>query len=133
MQATQAFRQRRYREAAAGYEQCVARSPGSPRSISISARLRELSGDLPGAIGAYLDAFRLNPKDGRLALFAGAALEAAGRRDAAATLFSLGDDIDPAVRRAKDRADLDPEIRRRSAVADSRDPRTFHAAARQLD
>ena len=118
LQATQAFRQRRYREAAAGYEQCVARSPASPAFHFNLGTARELSGDLPGAIDAYLDAFRLNPKDGRLALFAGAALEAAGRRDAAVTLFSLGDDIDPAVRRAKDRADLDPEIRRRSAVAD---------------
>ena len=116
--ATQAFRKGHYREAATGYERCVALSPASPAFHFNLGTARELFGDLPGAIDAYLDAFRLNPKDGRLALFAGAALEAAGRRDAAATLFSLGDDIDPAVRRAKDRADLDPEIRRRSAVAD---------------
>jgi len=118
LQATQAFRQRRYREAAAGYERCVVLSPASPAFHFNLGTARELSGDLPGAIAAYLDAFRLNPKDGRLALFAGAALEAAGRREAAATLFSLGDDVDPAVRRARDRADFDPEIRRRSAVAD---------------
>ena len=119
LQATQAFRQRRYREAAAGYERCVALSPVSPAFHFNLGTARELSGDLPGAIGAYLDAFRLNPKDGRLALFAGAALEAAGRREEAAILFSLGDDVDPAVRRAKDRADFDLEIRRRSAVADN--------------
>jgi len=118
LQATQAFREGRYREAAAGYERCVALSPASPAFHFNLGTARELSGDLQGAIGAYLDAFRMNPKDARLALFAGAALEAAGRRDAAATLFSLGDDLDPAVRRAKDRADIDPEVRRRSAVAD---------------
>jgi Aspartyl/Asparaginyl beta-hydroxylase/Tetratricopeptide repeat len=118
LQATQAFRQRRYREAAAGYERCVALSPGSPAFQFNLGTARELAGDLAGAVNAYLAAYRLNPKDARLALFAGAALEASGRREAAATLFSLGDDIDPAVRRAKDRADLDPEVRRRSAVAD---------------
>lgn len=132
LQATQAFRQRRYREAAAGYEQCIARSPASPAFHFNLGTARELSGDLPGAIGAYLDAFRLNPKDGRLALFAGAALEAAGRHEEAVTLYSLGDDLDPAVRRAKDRADFDPEIRRRSAVADHAIREHFtrlHAAA----
>lgn len=33
-------------------------------------------------------------------------------------LFSFGDDVDPATRAAKDNAALDPEIRRRSAIAD---------------
>jgi tetratricopeptide (TPR) repeat protein len=117
-EATRAFRERRYRDAAAGYERCIALNPAAPAFHFNLGTARELAGELPGAIAAYLAAFRLNPKDGRLALFAGAALEAAGRREDAATLFSLGDDVDPAVRRAKDRADLDPEIRRRSAIAD---------------
>jgi aspartyl/asparaginyl beta-hydroxylase (cupin superfamily) len=116
--ATRAFRERRFRDAAAGYERCIALNPGAPAFHFNLGTARELAGDLPGAIAAYLAAYRLSPRDGRLALFAGAALEAAGRREDAATLFSLGDDVDPAVRRAKDRADLDPEIRRRSAVAD---------------
>ena len=92
--------------------------PGAPAFHFNLGTAPRTAGDLQGAVGAYLAAFRLNPKDGRLALFAGAALEAAGRREDAAILFSLGDDVDPAVRRAKDRADLDPEIRRRSAIAD---------------
>ena len=117
-EATRAFRERRYRDAVAGYERCIALNTAAPAFHFNLGTARELAGDLPGAIAAYLAAFRLNPKDGRLALFAGAALAAAGRREEAATLFSLGDDVDPAVRRAKDRADLDPEIRRRSAVAD---------------
>jgi hypothetical protein len=79
---------------------------------------RDGLGDRAGAVEAYLAAYRLNPKDSRLALFAGAALEAAGRREDAAIMFSLGDDIDPAVRRAKDQPGVDPEIRRRSAIAD---------------
>ncbi len=116
--ATTAFRQQRYREAAAGYEQCVARNPKSPVFHFNLGTAREKMGDLSGAVAAYLNAFRLNPRDARLALFAGAALEAAGRRNDAAVLFTLGDDLDPAVRHAKDRPELDPEIRRRSATAD---------------
>lgn len=116
--ATRAFRERRFQDAAAGYERCIAMSPDSPAFHFNLGTARELGGELPAAIKAYLSAWKLNPKDGRLALFAGAALAAAGRREEAAALFSLGDDVDPAVRRAKDRPDLDPEIRRRSATAD---------------
>jgi hypothetical protein len=117
-QATRDFRAQRYREAAAGYEQCVALSPASPALHFNLATAREMQGDLPGSIRAYLDAWRLNPKEARIALFAGAALEAAGRREDAVTMFSLGDDIDPLVRLAKDRPEFDPEVRRRSATAD---------------
>jgi hypothetical protein len=117
-EATRAFAQQRYAEAAAGYERCAALMPQAPVFHFNLGTAREKEGDLNRAVAAYLAAWRLNPKDARLALFAGAALEAAGRRDDAATLFSIGDDLDPAVRGAKDRPDLDPEIRRRSATAD---------------
>jgi aspartyl/asparaginyl beta-hydroxylase (cupin superfamily) len=118
VEATRAFVQQRYAEAAAGYERCIALMPAEPAFHFNLGTACEKQGDLARAIDAYLMAWRLNPKDARLALFAGAALEAAGRREDAAVLFSLGDDIDLAVRRAKDRPDVDPEIRRRSATAD---------------
>lgn len=117
-QATRDFRAGRYREAAAGYERCLALSPATPALHFNLATAREMLGDLPGAIRAYLEAWRLDPREARIALFAGAALEAAGRREDAATMFSLGDDLDLAVRRARDDPALDPEIRRRSATAD---------------
>jgi aspartate beta-hydroxylase len=117
-QATSDFREGRFRQAAEGYLQCVARDPKSPAFHFNLGTAWELLGNLKGAVEAYLNACRLNPRDARLALFAGAALEAVGRRDDAAMLFSLGDDLDPAVRLAKDRPELDPEIRRRSAIAD---------------
>ena len=116
--ANLAFRQQRYREAAAGYEKCVALQPRSPVFHFNLGTAREKLGDIAGAIEAYLAAYRLNPQDARLALFAGVALEAAGRREEAATMFTLGDDVDLAIRRAKDDPRLDPEIRRRSAIAD---------------
>lgn len=131
-QATRDFRAGRFREAAAGYERCIALSPGSPALHFNLATARERQGDLPRAIHAYLEAWRLNPREARIALFAGAALEAAGRREDAAILFSLGDDLDLAVRLAKDDPAIDPEIRWRSATAD-RVMREFftrlHAAA----
>jgi hypothetical protein len=116
--ATRAFRERRFHDAAAGYERCVAMNPKAPAFHFNLGTAREFGGDLSGAIKAYLSAWNLNPSDGRLALFAGAALAAAGRRGDAAILFSLGDDVDPAVRQAKDRPDFDSEIRRRSETAD---------------
>jgi aspartate beta-hydroxylase len=118
VEATRAFVQQRYAEAAAGYERCIALMPGEPAFHFNLGTAREKQGDLDRAVDAYLTACRLNPKDARLALFAGAALEAAGRREDAAVMFSLGDEIDLTVRRAKDRPDIDPEIRRRSATAD---------------
>jgi len=118
VEATRAFVQQRYAEAAAGYERCIALMPREPAFQFNLGTAREKQGDLAAAVDAYLAAFRLNPKDARLAMFAGAALEASGRRDDAAVLFSLGDDIDLAVRRAKDRPGVDPEIRQRSATAD---------------
>ncbi|HEU4517077.1 MAG TPA: tetratricopeptide repeat protein, partial [Steroidobacteraceae bacterium] len=118
VEATRAFVQQRYAEAAASYERCIALMPREPAFHFNLGTAREKQGDIARAVEAYLAAWRLNPKDARLALFAGAALESAGRRQDAAVLFSLGDDIDLAVRRAKDRPDIDPEIRRRSATAD---------------
>ena len=118
VEATRAFVQQRYAQAAAGYERCVSLMPREPAFHFNLGTAREKQGDLARAVDAYLAAWRLNPKDARLALFAGAALEAAGRREDAAVLFSLGDDIDLAVRHAKDRPQVDPEIRRRSATAD---------------
>lgn len=118
VEATRAFVQQRYGDAATGYERCIALMPREPAFHFNLGTAREKQGDIARAVDAYLAAWRLNPRDARLALFAGAALEAAGRRGDAAVLFSLGDDIDLAVRRAKDRPDIDPEIRRRSATAD---------------
>ena len=118
VEATRAFVQRRYAQAAAGYERCIALMPREPAFHFNLGTAREMHGELAGAVEAYLAAWRLNPRDARLALFAGAVLEAVGRHEDAAVLFSLGDDIDLAVRRAKDRPDVDPEIRRRSATAD---------------
>ena len=117
-QANLAFRQQRYAEAVAGYEKCVALQPQTPAFHFNLGTAREQLGDFVGAVEAYLGAYRLDPQDGRLALFAGVALEAAGRRNEAVTMFTLGDDVDRGIRRAKDDPRLDPGFRRRSAIAD---------------
>lgn len=113
-----AFQQQRYAQAVAAYRVCVGANPESAAFQFNLGMANEQAGDSPGAIDAFLAAFRLSPHDWRLALFAGAALEAAGRREEAAVVFSLGDDADPAMRAARGNASLDPEIRRRSAIAD---------------
>lgn len=113
-----AFHQHRFQDAIAAYERCIALDPKYVDFHFNLATAKEKIGDLAGAIEAYLNAYRLNRRDARLALFAGAALEAAGRRVDAATMFSLGDDIDPVVRGGKDRPVLNVEVRHRSATAD---------------
>lgn len=113
-----AFRQQRYAQAVAAYKVCVGANPQNAMFQFNLGTANEKAGDSPGAIDAFLAAYRLSPHDWRLALFAGAALEAVGRREEAAVVFSLGDDANPAMRAAKDNASLDPEIRRRSAIAD---------------
>ncbi|HZF26334.1 MAG TPA: aspartyl/asparaginyl beta-hydroxylase domain-containing protein [Steroidobacteraceae bacterium] len=118
VEARRAFAQQRYAEAAAGYEQCIALAPQAPAFHFNLGSVREQQGDLVRAVDAYLAAWRLNPRNAQVALFAGAALEATGRREDAAIMFSLGDDIDLAVRRARNRPDVNPGIRRRSATAD---------------
>lgn len=94
------------------------RAPQLAREQFNLGTAKEKAGDLPGAIDAFLAAYRLNPREWRFALFAGAALEAVGRHEEAAVMFSFGDEIDTALRGAKDSAALDPEIRGRSAIAD---------------
>jgi aspartate beta-hydroxylase len=113
-----AFRQHRYEEAVAAYGICAGARPDNGAFQFNLGIARETTGDLPGAIDALLAACRLEPQNWRFALFAGAALEAAGRRDEAAVVFSLADDVDPAVRAARNNVAQDPEIRRRSAIAD---------------
>jgi aspartate beta-hydroxylase len=115
---TVAFRQQRYAEAVAAFRACTAGSPSNAAlHFSLGAAL-EKAGDQPAAIEAFLAACRLDPRNWRACLFAGASLEAAGRRNEAAIVLSLGDDADHAVMTAKDNPALDPEIRQRSALAD---------------
>lgn len=113
-----AFRAQRYVEARAAYERCVALRPGQAEFHFNLGTAREQLGDLQGAMASYLSAHRISPRDARPALFAGAALEAAGRREEAAVMFSLGDDVDPAMRALKNDPNAHPEMRRRAAVAD---------------
>lgn len=113
-----ALQQHRYEEAVAAYRICAGARPRKGAFQFNLGIAREKAGDLPGAIDAFLAACRLKPRNWRIALFAGAALEAAGRREEAAVVFSLGDDVDSAMRAARNNPALDPEIRRRSAIAD---------------
>ncbi len=69
VEATRAFVQQRYADAAAGYERCIALMPGEPAFHFNLGTAREKQGDLGRAVDAYLAAWRLNPRDARLALF----------------------------------------------------------------
>ena len=79
---------------------------------------RDASGDAATALEAFLQAFRLNPRDPRHALFAGAALAAAGRAKDAVVVFSMGDDVDPQMRKLGHRPDIADAVRTRSQLAD---------------
>jgi len=62
--------------------------------------------------------YRADRGNAQLALYAGAALDDAGRRDEAVAVWSLGDDADPALRRVKDNGAVHPLMREHSARAD---------------
>ena len=112
------FQRARYDEAAAVYAVCITLNPTiSAFPFNLGTALEKL-GDTTGAVEAYVDAWRLDPRNPHVALFAGAALEAAGRFEDAAAMFSLGDDRDPLVRHAKDDPRQHAEIRTRSRTAD---------------
>lgn len=116
--ADRAYSEGQDARAMALYEVCASLAPQAAVFPFKLGRCKERTGDLAGAVHAYLAAFRLNPEDWRVALFAGYALEAVGRREDAAMVFSLGDDVNLAVRTAKDDPRADPEIRKRATVAD---------------
>lgn len=73
---------------------------------------------IPGGSDMLLEDFRKRPNDARLALYAGAALEDEGRIEHAVAVWSLGDDVDPQLRRVKDNLKAPEDIRRLSARAD---------------
>lgn len=105
-------------DAMARYEICRKLAPGAGTFPFRLGRCQERAGDAAGAARSYLDAFKLNPSDWRAALFAGCALEGLGRREEAMVCFSFGDDVNLAVRTAKDNPAADPELRKRARVAD---------------
>ena len=73
---------------------------------------------IPGGSDKLLEDFRKRPRDARLALYAGAALEDVGRIEHAVAVWSLGDDADRQLRRVKDNPNAPEDMRRLSARAD---------------
>jgi hypothetical protein len=69
--------------------------------------------------------FRARPRDARLALKLGGALEDEGRFEAAAAAWSLGDDVEPMLRRVKDVPNAREQDRLLSARADKAIRRHF--------
>lgn len=69
-------------------------------------------------LGSLLATFLSQPQDPALALYAGAGLQAAGLEEEAVAVWSLGDDVNPELRRVKDHPDAPTEVRENSAAAD---------------
>src|SRR5688572_19922985 len=105
------FRAKRYAEAAELYARCVSRRSNDPMLQFNLALAHELSGNIQSAIPPYLHAFRLAPKDARIALYLCAALVAVGRLQDAAVIATLADDANPGIRGLKDRTDRSEERR----------------------
>lgn len=112
------FRAQRYAEAAELYARCVSRMSNDPMLQFNLALAHELSGNIQSAIPPYLRAFRLAPKDARIALYLCAALVAVGRLQDAAVIATLADDANPGIRGLKDRTDVSPDIRARGSTLD---------------
>ena len=66
----------------------------------------------------YLAAFRADPLNAPLALYAGASLDAAGRHEEALVVWTLGDDANAALRTIRLYKEADPAMRAHSTRAD---------------
>jgi len=66
----------------------------------------------------FLDAFRADPGNGPLALYAGAALDAVGRREEALAVWTLGDDANPTLRTIHRHPEANDDLRAHSQRAD---------------
>ncbi|MEL7486942.1 MAG: aspartyl/asparaginyl beta-hydroxylase domain-containing protein [Pseudomonadota bacterium] len=69
-------------------------------------------------VDEFLAAFRDQPLNAPLALYAGAALADAGRLDEALAVWTLGDDANPALRTVHEHPDANAELRAHSKRAD---------------
>lgn len=81
-----------------------------------------MSDRLPNSVpspDALLAMFRSDPANARLALFAGAELEKAGRHEEAVAAWTIADDVDPTIRRIKDNPQEHEMAREHSAMADA--------------
>lgn len=66
----------------------------------------------------FLDAFRADPTNGPLALYAGAALDAAGRLEEALAVWTFGDDANPVLRTIHKHPEANADLRAHSKRAD---------------
>ena len=105
--------------AAQCYSQCAALCGDDPRLEYEWANAIELSGKVGEALPHYLKALRLHPKNARYFLYAGAALDALGRHEEALYVWSVGADVDIALRKVKDDPNADPQTKGKSHAADS--------------
>jgi len=71
------------------------------------------------SIAALTSAFLERPGNARAALAAGSALCEAGQTELAVAVWTLGDDINPTIRRLKDNPEAPDQRRRMSALADA--------------
>ena len=67
----------------------------------------------------YLAAFRADPQNAPLALYAGAALDREGRRDEALAVWTFGDDANPALRSIRHHPEASAQMRAHSSRADT--------------
>jgi|GEM_PF-6751184 len=67
----------------------------------------------------YLTAFRADPSNAPLALYAGAALQDADRHEEALAVWTFGDDANPALRKVRLHPQANAEIREFSTRADT--------------
>lgn len=110
----------RFGAAAQALRECLQFAPDDADLILRLTTVLERAGRSEEALEVYLNAFRRKPNDTRLALFAGVALEQAGRTEDAAIVFSLGDDVDPQMRKLHLHPQAAPELRENSLKADRR-------------
>ena len=118
-------------EAISWFQKATELAPEEPSLWFESAELHARSGDQEKALQDYLTCLHRGSRNARHYLAAGAALTEAGREEEAAQTWSLGDSLDPMLRKAQFHPHADEETKERSRIADKALRKKFSELHRQ--
>ncbi len=93
--------------------------PDNPWAFFNLGLAYEVDSNYEKSAKSYLRAFETSPSNARFLLFAGASFYELGKTNLALQLFSLGADMDPAVRTAFNNPKADEKTRQKSLLADT--------------
>lgn len=113
------YRSSDFAAAARWFRQATDAAPDEPALYYDLGQALAGTGDWPAAATAYLAGLGKGSRNAEHYLAAGFALDMAGRPEDAVSVWSLGDSLDPMLRKAQHHPEADPLTKAKSAAADT--------------